>query len=116
MENPRKRARSRSPSPSSAPQDTEVRPSPSYVRDEEYYLDDGNVVIAVQNTVFRVHRSVLSMHSDVFRDMFAVSQATTAETLDGCPLIHLREDAKMFRKMIDTFYRGTTRYVIVVVA
>ncbi|KAI0796264.1 hypothetical protein BC629DRAFT_1592496 [Irpex lacteus] len=108
MEYPRKRARSRSPSPSSAPQDTEVRLSPSYVHDAEYYLDDGNVVIAVQNTVFRVHRSVLSMHSDVFRDMFAVSQATTAETLDGCPLIHLQEDARMFGKMIDTFYRGTT--------
>ena len=60
-------------------------------RHEEFWFEDGNVVLVAQNTAFRVFRSLLAEHSTVFADMFATSTPTTGETYDGCPVVRLSD-------------------------
>ncbi|EPQ56535.1 hypothetical protein GLOTRDRAFT_128479 [Gloeophyllum trabeum ATCC 11539] len=39
-------------------------------RHEEYYLDDGNVILLAGDVLFKLHRSLLKKHSPVFRGMW----------------------------------------------
>jgi len=41
-------------------------------RHEEYYFDDGSVVLLVQDTLFRVHRYYFTRESQIFADMFSL--------------------------------------------
>lgn len=79
-----------------------------WIRDEHYYLEDGNIVIlAEQLILFRVHRSLLCMHSDVLMDKLAGLPAD-GDTEDGCPLLRVQHKASEMRLLFDTFYRGAT--------
>jgi len=41
---------------------------------EEYYFEDGNLVIQVENILYKVFRSSLTRHSAVFKDVLSLSQ------------------------------------------
>jgi len=43
-------------------------------RHQEYYFDDGNLVIRVENTLFKVFRSTFIRHSPVFKDLFSLPE------------------------------------------
>lgn len=70
------------------------------------WLDDGNIIIAVQGKHFRVHRSVLCLYSEVFRDMFAVPHSDDVEEkiIDGCPVIHLQDSSADVEIMLKALY------------
>ncbi|KIJ56892.1 hypothetical protein M422DRAFT_773635 [Sphaerobolus stellatus SS14] len=72
------------------------------------YLEDGNIVLAVEETAFRVHRSVFSKHSDVFRDMFlnAVPPQEEGRTYDGCPVIELTDHAEDVATLLKSIYEN----------
>ena len=62
-----------------------------FVRDEEYYFDDGNMILVADNVAFRVHKSVLARHSNFFRQII-VQQPVSLEGIDyfdGCFVIRL---------------------------
>ncbi|KAJ7663670.1 hypothetical protein B0H17DRAFT_867480, partial [Mycena rosella] len=62
-------------------------------RVESLWFDDGNIVICAHNVLFRVFRGILAARSPVFAEMLAFPQAEDAETIDGCPVLHLDDSA-----------------------
>jgi hypothetical protein len=78
----------------STPPDTEPIDEVTAIlaKHDDFWFEDGSIVLIVQDKYFRVHQSILSRHSEVFADMFSVPQPPTQETLDGCPIIKLNDD------------------------
>ncbi|KAI0314591.1 hypothetical protein OF83DRAFT_436044 [Amylostereum chailletii] len=70
---------------------------------KELFFDDGNIILQCQDAIFRVHRSVLSVHSEVFRDMFAVG--TPQDSLaEGVAVVHMPDPAEDMYHLIKMFY------------
>ena len=70
--------------------------------DEQVWFPDGNVVVVAANKVaFRVHKGILSLRSDIFRDLFSLANvdAATAETIEGCPVVHLTDPPEEIRHL-----------------
>ena len=70
-------------------------------RDSEYWFDDGNVILVTQGIAFRIYKGLLAEHSELFRSMFHIAQASpTAEDLvDGCPVISLDDSPNDLRAL-----------------
>lgn len=83
--------------------DSSARP---WVRDDELYFEDGNIVVAAESTIFRLHRGILSFQSDIFRDLFAIPQPAQVDTVDGCPLVCLQESAYEMKWLFLAIYKG----------
>lgn len=76
-------------------EDTELK------RDQEVWLDDGNIVLACESTVFRVHRSILAAHCEAFKDMFAVyAPPEDEEKYEGCALIFMPDKQVDMRRFL----------------
>lgn len=82
-------------------------------RHPSLYFPDGDIALSAKTAagvtqIFRVDRIFLSRHSEVFRDMFAVSsdKSSGAETYDGVPLVVMpREDvAEDVHTLLDVIY------------
>jgi hypothetical protein len=78
---------------------------------EEFWLDDGSVILICGTIGFRVHRSVLSMHSEIFRGMLARTDHATAqtkqaahETFDGCLVFRLQDAHSDMRYFLRAIY------------
>lgn len=76
------------------------------VRDEDYWLDDGNIVLAVQGRTFRVHKSVLCRTAPFFSTLFSVPQPADRETMEGCPLVHMQDSLQEVRLLLRIIYNG----------
>lgn len=72
----------------------------SRIRDEEFWFEDGSVVLATSDIEFRVYKGVLADYSPVFRDMFTLPQPTSLSTIGGnpaeltadpCSVVHLSD-------------------------
>jgi BTB/POZ domain len=85
------------------------RRRPDEARDEDLYLEDGNVVLSVNdlegNVIhFRVHKSVLARQSSVFKDMFSVPSPASVDMYDGAPLVRLHDDSKEIKRFLQALY------------
>ena len=72
----------------------ESAPTPSSVglkRSEEFWLQDGNLVLVAGNVAFRVYRGLLAAQSEVFEGLFASATPATGEMFQGCPVVHLSD-------------------------
>lgn len=71
-------------------------------RDEEFWENDGNVVLVARNVEFRVYKGVLAYHSPVFADMFSLPQPADAssETPHDCPVVHLDDSPEDLRHIL----------------
>jgi hypothetical protein len=66
------------------------QPSPSPVRCEELWYEDGTVVLRAGNFLYRVYSGMLSRESAFFRSMFSLPQAGDGgERYEGLPFVHL---------------------------
>ena len=74
-------------------------------RDEEIWFEDGNIIVIAEDTAFRLYKGILSAASPVFKDLFSVPQPEDAETMDGCPVVHLADSATDLRH----FFRAVAR-------
>ncbi|KAJ7680587.1 hypothetical protein DFH06DRAFT_1404964 [Mycena polygramma] len=80
--------------------------------DPDFYIDDGNVVLAAKDSdsenstvYFRVHRSTLVKHSpEVFGNMFAMPCPPVMDQYDGVPLVNMPDDAAALRGLIAILY------------
>ena len=79
-------------------------PDDAVERSDQFWFDDGNVVLQAEATQFRVHRSILSHHSSVMKDCFQCPQPRDAPTIEGCPLVHLQDSAKDIGNMCSLLY------------
>ncbi|KAJ7142755.1 hypothetical protein C8R44DRAFT_761047 [Mycena epipterygia] len=69
-------------------------PSPSgYNRVDEVWFQDGTLIIEAEGSLFRVYGGLLGAESPVFHDMLDFPQPDGAESIDGCPLVHLSDSA-----------------------
>ncbi|KAH9925129.1 uncharacterized protein B0H18DRAFT_877418 [Fomitopsis serialis] len=74
-------------------------------RDDEYWFEDGNIIIVAQEVGFRVYKGLLAMKSEVFRDMFSLPQpapnpgSSRGETSE-CPIVHVTDTAAEIRLLL----------------
>ena len=69
-------------------------------RDADVWLADGHIVIVAQGFAFRVLKSILAQRSEVFRDLFTLPVPETADSLDGCPLVHVSDSPYDLRHLL----------------
>lgn len=80
-------------------------------RDEEFWFDDGNIVLIARNIEFKVFKSILAKHSPFFKDMFSLpppilagispgSSQVTSTVVDACPVVHLSDSPEDFRHVL----------------
>lgn len=74
--------------------------------DEDFWFEDGNVILVNQGVGFRVHRGVLCKMSSFFQNLFSVPQPDNQDQLDGCPLVHMHESANDVHHLLDIVYNG----------
>ena len=75
-------------------------------------MADGTIVLLAGSTVFRVYSGLLSKYSEVFSDMLSLSsrQPPSAETWDGCPLVHLSDSPDEFAYFLNALMDITWEY------
>ncbi len=68
--------------------------------DEEFWLEDGNIILISRNTAFRIYRGLLAAQSTIFADMFTAASSKADESYEGCPVIHLSESPEDLRHFL----------------
>ncbi|KAM5539653.1 hypothetical protein V8D89_006762 [Ganoderma adspersum] len=78
----------------------------SLKRSDEFWIEDGNIVLVAGETAFRVYRGLLALQSTVFTDLFASSSPSAEERFDDCPVIRLTDSpqdlAHLLRALLPT--------------
>ena len=71
-------------------------------RDEEFWFDDGTVILIASNVESRVYKSTLSEHSIVSSNKFALPKPSPdARSREyGCPIVHLGDSAMGLRELL----------------
>ena len=85
-------------------------PSPIPLEDlehhEEFWLEDGNIVLIAQNVGFRVYKGLLTKQSVVFKDLFSAGETCADETYDEVPVVRLFDSPvdlrHLFRVLLPT--------------
>ncbi|KZT07943.1 uncharacterized protein LAESUDRAFT_758072 [Laetiporus sulphureus 93-53] len=80
------------------------------VRDEEFWYEDGSIVLIAQGVAFRVFRGLLAQHSEVFRDMLSMPQQEETSMLEGCPMVELHDSPEDLRYLLRELSLGGRRF------
>ncbi|CAA7266032.1 unnamed protein product [Cyclocybe aegerita] len=80
---------------------------PAPIARSDIWMDDGSIVLQAEFTQFRVHRTMLTRHSNIFKDMFSVSQPSSDLTVEGCPVVHLSDSAQDMKYVLSALYDQT---------
>ncbi|KAI0058441.1 hypothetical protein BV25DRAFT_1919324 [Artomyces pyxidatus] len=68
---------------------------PNFKQSEDFWLEDGNIILRCGATGFRVNRGVLSLHSTVLKDMFTMGQPGAGDQMfEGCAVVTLHDEAE----------------------
>lgn len=89
-----------------------ARPDTEVTKDEEFWYEDGTIILIAHNVEFRVYKGPLIRHSPVFYDMFSFPQPAT-EPSEGsrsgavdCPTVHLFDSPHELRHVLRVFMCG----------
>ncbi|KAI0706739.1 hypothetical protein C8T65DRAFT_577143 [Cerioporus squamosus] len=74
-------------------------------KDDEFWFDDGNLIVVAQDVEFRIYRGPLVKHSPVFRDMLTLPQPADASGLP-CPVVQIPDHPTEFRHLLREFMTG----------
>ena len=105
---------------------TRKRPQPHPLgpkKDDEFWYEDGTIILIAQNVEFRVYRGPLAQHSQVFRNMLSFpqppstpgpSQASPSPLPSGsdtgmspaCPTVHLTDSPADLRHFLRVLVLG----------
>lgn len=85
--------------------DSDAGAAPPFIRDQEFWIDDGTIILIARGIGFRVYRGLLAAQSPIFRDTFSCASPSKSagESFDGCPVVHLAdspEDLKYLLRVI----------------
>ncbi|EIW56904.1 uncharacterized protein TRAVEDRAFT_77609, partial [Trametes versicolor FP-101664 SS1] len=76
-------------------------------RDEEFWFEDGSIILIARDVEFRVFKGILAKHSPLFGDMFSLppgpppeSSQGTAAAAESCPVVHLSDSPEDFRHVL----------------
>ena len=64
-------------------------------RDEEFWFEDGNIVLVAGNIAFKVFKGLLAAQSKVLGDMVAAGDPGAGQMLEGCPVVRLFDDSPL---------------------
>ncbi|KAI1795305.1 hypothetical protein LXA43DRAFT_37560 [Ganoderma leucocontextum] len=70
---------------------------------EEFWFDDGSIVLIAGHTAFRVYRALLAAQSTIFTNMLSSSTPDAEEMVEGCPVVHISdspEDVAHFLRVL----------------
>ncbi len=81
-------------------------------RDEEFWYEDGTILLVTEDVGFRVYKGVLATHSPVFADMFSLPQPQSTQPSEPqqCPSVSLDdnpEDLRIFLRAVLPKQNGT---------
>lgn len=96
----RKRART------DASETRSVANDPSRQHDEEFWYDDGTIILIAGNVEFRVYKGILAEHSPVFSDMFSLPQPPQGAVTPGdppCPVVHVSDSPEDLRHVLRVY-------------
>ncbi len=77
-------------------------------RDEEFWLEDGTVILVARDVESRVYAGLLAAHSPVLKDLFDQSHPTRkisshrGEEIQ-CPIIHLSDSPEDVRYILGVY-------------
>ncbi|KAI0046532.1 hypothetical protein FA95DRAFT_1606818 [Auriscalpium vulgare] len=74
-----------------------------FIKDKDFWLRDGSLVLICGDTAFRVHASLLAQHTSLFNVM-NTGPNTSTEVLEGCPVYRLLEDASDIHDFLVLLY------------
>lgn len=85
-------------------------------KDEEFWFQDGSVILVAGDVQFKVYQGVLATHSPVFKDMFSLPQPASTSTSSGtsiCPaVVHLTDHPADVREVLRVLLpKSQPRYV-----
>ena len=106
---PAKRTRTEPSSVPKTPRANEQPPLSDLKLCEEFWLEDGNIVLVTRDVAFRIYRGLLAAQSKVFEDMFASAAPTTDETLEGCPVVRLSDSPEDLMRLLRVLLPKTKR-------
>ncbi len=69
-------------------------------RDEEFWLDDGNIVLVAGKCAFKIYQGLMAVQSPVFSDMFATANPNVGQLYDGCPVIRSSDSKEDVRHLL----------------
>ena len=73
-------------------------------RDEEFWFEDGTIILVAAGVEFKVYRGVLAEHSAVFADMFSLPQPpndlSNSDAATACPVVHLDDPPEELREVL----------------
>ncbi|GJE89893.1 hypothetical protein PsYK624_060050 [Phanerochaete sordida] len=72
-------------------------------RSEEFWFEDGSIILAAQGMSFRVHKGVLALRSDVFKTLL---DDPSLEQLEGCPVLRVEDRGRDLRDLLHIMYNG----------
>lgn len=76
-------------------------------RSEDFWFDDGNVIIATKDSSFRVHATILMLRSEVFKTLLSVpALAELSEKVEGCPVRRIDDPGDSFHDLLEVVYKG----------
>ena len=81
-------------------------------RDDEFWFEDGTVILVAQDVQFRVYKGILAYHSPIFSDMFSLPPPPHA----SYPVVELFDSASDWRHVLDllTMSKGILRGYVTV--
>ncbi len=105
--------------PSNAQVDSEghAREGQAFKKDEEFWFEDGTVILVARDIDFRVYEGLLAGLSPVFRHLFTESQELISVCMrDGqtlsCPVVHVADAPEDLRHLLRAcFSKRLGRYV-----
>ena len=76
-------------------------------RDEEFWFDDGTVILVASDVEFRFYKGLLASVSPVFKQLFADSRVVRTVPMDeeqtfSCPVVHVSDSPKELRYVLRT--------------
>ncbi|TFK88132.1 hypothetical protein K466DRAFT_521388 [Polyporus arcularius HHB13444] len=78
-------------------------------RDEEFWFDDGTIVLVARDVEFRVYSGILASESPVFKDLFSQPNPTRLVSIHGlpdipCPVVTLTDHPDDLRHILRIVY------------
>ena len=78
-----------------------------FQRDEEFWFEDGTVILIACNTEFRFYKGLLASVSPVFKQLFAECRALRNVRMDeeqtySCPVVHVSDSPEDLRYVLRT--------------
>ena len=91
------------------PEPSEPKSLEGAARDEELWLDDGNVVLVAGNIMFKVYRGLLAAQSPIFGDMFAVASSSRGAHFGDVPTVRLTDSPEDLKHLLRALVPNTQR-------